>query len=180
MLGGIQVGRQSLTPGGDEIVFRAICMNLKHKRWGLLGKFSSSSLTNSFVNRVIQQFQMSPQLALDFFNWVMQQKSSPQWLESYSTMVHVLVNARRFEDALSIMRILMDQRKRALMQWNSYGGILVNSFEICYSSPALFDTLVRACMLIRATEDIYIVIEKLRMKGYLISIHAWNNIGIHS
>ena len=47
---------------------------------------------------------------------------------------------------------------------------LFNSFKICYSSPAMFDTFVRACTLIRATEDIYIVIEKLRMKGYLISI----------
>lgn len=91
-------------------------------------------------------------------------------------MVHVLVNARRFEDTLSIMRTLMEKKGTSTMELME---ALVNSFEISNSSLVVLDTLVRLCTPIRATEDIYIVIKKLRMKEYLISIHHWNNFLNH-
>lgn len=49
---------------------------------------------------------------------------------------------------------------------------LVNNYDACFSSSAVFDALIRTCTALGATDDAYNVIKKLRSRGYWISIHA--------
>ncbi|KAF8407457.1 hypothetical protein HHK36_006590 [Tetracentron sinense] len=56
---------------------------------------------------------------------------------------------------------------------------LVDRYETCLSSPAVFDALVRACTQIGATGDAYRVIKKIRLEGCWVTIHAWNNFLNH-
>ncbi|KAK2644491.1 hypothetical protein Ddye_019686 [Dipteronia dyeriana] len=161
------VGRHFANPSREDIVFRAICVNLRQRKWKVLDQMAPS-LTNSLVSRVVCEFRKSPKLALEFYNWVEESKGFSKTLESSCAIVHVMTDSRRFDDALSIMGNLMHV---------SFGGFarLVDVYELCESTPAVFDALVRACTQIGATEGAYEVIKKLRVDGCWVSIHAWNN-----
>jgi hypothetical protein len=82
---------------------RKICGNLKKSRWKIL-KQVSPSLTDSLVCHVIHKFQNSSQLALEFYNLVGGKKRFSHSLESLlCTVIQLLVNPRRFDDAMAIM-----------------------------------------------------------------------------
>jgi len=165
------VGKQFSNPNTEDIFFRAICVNLKQRRWKLLEQMSPS-LTNSLVCRVIHEFRDLSQLALEFYNWVGEKKRFSHSLESCCTVIQLLVNSRRFDDALAIMGNLMCES--GVPPLEVLEG-LINSYEGCDSSPAVFDALVRACTQFGATDGAYEVIMKLRMEGVWVTIHAWNN-----
>ncbi|KGN64520.1 hypothetical protein Csa_013473 [Cucumis sativus] len=103
---GFHTGKKLLSPSTEDIICKAICVNLKQRRWKFLEQLSPS-LTNSLVCRVIREFRNSPQLALEFYNWVEARDNFSHSLESRCTLVHVLVNSRNFNDALSIMESLI-------------------------------------------------------------------------
>ncbi|KAA8520070.1 hypothetical protein F0562_014326 [Nyssa sinensis] len=172
---GFHVGKHFSNPSTEDIVFKAICVNLRQRKWKLVDQMSSS-LTDSIVSRVIREFRTSPELALEFFKWVGEYKSFSHSLESYCTVIHVLVNSRRYVDALSLMKNLMQTKGYSPLEVLE---TLVDSYEMCLSSPAVFDSLVRACTQIGATEGAFDVIKKLRMEGFGVSIHAWNNFLNH-
>lgn len=73
---GLHLGKQFSCPNSEDIVFRAICVNLKHRRWKFLDQVFPS-LTNALVSRVVGEFQNSPQLALEFYDWVGEKKGFP-------------------------------------------------------------------------------------------------------
>lgn len=54
-------------------------------------------------------------------------------------------------------------------------GGLIDSYKICNSNPAVFDALVRTCTRLGSLEGAYDVIKKLRLEGFWVTIHAWNN-----
>ena len=85
-------------------------------------------------------------------------------------MIHLLVESRRFDDALSIMASLMSK----LSPLQVLSG-LVRSYEPCGSSPDVFDTLVRACTQNGDAEGACEVIEQVRAEGFNVSVHALNN-----
>ncbi|KAJ6333837.1 hypothetical protein OIU77_009677 [Salix suchowensis] len=157
------------------LFFRAICFNLKQRRWSFLEK-NLPSLTNAIASRVLCEFQNSPQLALEFYNWVGDKKSVLHSLESSCSVIHVLVNSRRYDDALSLMGNLMTVNGLSPLEVLE---ALNNSYGICESSPAVFDALVRACTQIGATVGAYEVIMKLQIEGCCVTIHAWNNFLSH-
>ncbi|XP_048442456.1 pentatricopeptide repeat-containing protein At1g11710, mitochondrial-like [Pyrus x bretschneideri] len=139
----------------------------------------SLTLTSSLVSRVVREFRNSPQLALEFYNWVRTNQSCcPQFLDSSCTLIHVLINSRRYDDALSLMESLMGEE--GLPPLVVLEGLVTSYDEGCgFSSPAVFDALVRACTRLGATDGAYEVIKKLRLDGYWVSIHAWNNFLNH-
>ncbi|KAJ6978469.1 hypothetical protein NC653_026776 [Populus alba x Populus x berolinensis] len=55
------LGKSILNPISEDVVFRAICVNLKQRRWNFLEK-NLASLTNALVSRVVCEFQNTPQL----------------------------------------------------------------------------------------------------------------------
>ncbi|KAA0056855.1 pentatricopeptide repeat-containing protein [Cucumis melo var. makuwa] len=168
---GFRTGKKLLSPSTEDIIYKAICVNLKQRRWKFLEQVSPS-LTNSLVCRVVREFRNSPQLALEFYNWVEARDNFSHSLESCCTLVHVLVNSRNFNDALSIMESLMLKNGKSPLE--VLGG-LMNSYEICNSNPAVFDALVRTCTQLKSVEGAYDVIRKLRLEGFWVTIHAWNN-----
>ncbi|KAF9672066.1 hypothetical protein SADUNF_Sadunf11G0001900 [Salix dunnii] len=169
------LGNSILNPISEDVVFRAVCVNLKQRRWSFLEK-NLPSLTNALVSRVLCEFQNSPQLALEFYNWVGDKKSVLHSLESSCSVIHVLVNSRRYDDALSLMGNLMTVNGLSPLEVLE---ALNNSYGICESSPAVFDALVRACTQTGATVGAYEVIMKLQIEGCWVTIHAWNNFLSH-
>lgn len=168
------LGKSILNPISEDVVFRAICVNLKQRRWNFLEK-NLASLTNALVSRVVCEFQNTPQLVLEFYNWV-GEKSVLHSLEISCSVIHVLVNSRRYDDALSLMGNLMTVNGLSPLEVLE---ALNNSYGICESSPAVFDALVRACTQIGATVGAYEVIKKLQIEGCWVTIHAWNNFLSH-
>ncbi|MED6210959.1 hypothetical protein PIB30_069083 [Stylosanthes scabra] len=166
-------GKRFSNPGSGDIVFRAICVNLKHRRWSVLERLSPK-LTSSLVSRVVCEFQNSPLLALDFYNWV--GGLFPHSLDSCCALVHVLVKSRKFDEALFLLRNLITEGGTPPLVLLE---VLVESYQRCCSSIAAFDTLVRACTQVGATEGAYDVICNLRRRGCSITIHAWNNFLNH-
>ncbi|KAK7258017.1 hypothetical protein RIF29_32394 [Crotalaria pallida] len=160
-------------PSAQDIVFKSICLNLKHRRWNVLDQLSPK-LTTSLVNRVVSEFQNSPHLALDFYNFVGQ--LFPHSLDSCCTLVHVLVKSRRFNDALFLMQNLITEEGTPPMELLE---ALIETYDKCSSSIAVFDALVRACTQAGATEAAYDVIRKLRTRGCCVTVHAWNNFLSH-
>ncbi|KAL4398181.1 hypothetical protein S245_002849 [Arachis hypogaea] len=163
-------GKRFLNPSSGDIVFRAICVNLKHRRWSVLERLSPK-LTSSLVSRVVCEFQNSPQLALDFYNWVGGLFSHS--LDSCCTLVHVLVKSRRFDEALFLLKNLITEEGTPPLVLLE---VLIESYRRCCSSIAAFDALVRACTQVGATEGAYDVIYNLRSRDCFITIHAWNNV----
>ncbi|XP_061345531.1 pentatricopeptide repeat-containing protein At1g11710, mitochondrial [Gastrolobium bilobum] len=166
-------GKRFSNPSAEDIVFRAVCVNLKHRRWSVLEQLSPK-LTNFVVNRVVCEFQNSPQLALEFYNWV--GELFPYSLDSCCTLVHVLVKSRRFDEALFLMRNLITQEGTPPLELLE---ALIESYGNCSSSSAVFDALVRACTQAGATEGAYHVICELRTRGCWVTVHAWNNFLNH-
>ncbi|XP_020967175.1 pentatricopeptide repeat-containing protein At1g11710, mitochondrial-like isoform X3 [Arachis ipaensis] len=166
-------GKRFLNPSSGDIVFKAICVNLKRKRWSVLERLSPK-LTSSLVSQVVCEFQNSPQLALDFYNWV--GGLFPHSLDSCCTLVHVLVKSRRFHEALFLLRNLIAEDGTSPLVVLE---VLIESYQRCCSSIAAFDSLVRACTQVGATEGAYDVIYNLRSRGCFITIHAWNNFLNH-
>ncbi|KAM1251825.1 hypothetical protein ACFX2J_039904 [Malus domestica] len=175
---GLHASKQFLPPNSDNIVFEAICVNLRQRRWKFLDQISPT-LTGSLVSRVVREFRNSPQLALEFYNWIRRNQSCcPQFLESSWTLIHVLIDSRRYDDALSLMESLMGEE--GLPPLVVLEGLVTSYDEGCGCSiPAVFDALVRACTQFGATDGAYEVIKKLRLDGYWVSIHAWNNFLNH-
>lgn len=168
---GFHTGKKLLSPSTEDIICKAICVNLKQRRWKFLERVSPS-LTNSLVCRVVREFCNSPQLALEFYTWVEARDNFSHSLESCCTLVHVLVNSRNFDDALSIMETVMLKNGKSPLE--VLGG-LIDSYKICNSNPAVFDALVRTCTRLGSLEGAYDVIKKLRLEGFWVTIHAWNN-----
>ncbi|KAM2263885.1 hypothetical protein ACFXTI_040121 [Malus domestica] len=175
---GLHASKQFSPPNSDNIVFEAICVNLRQRRWKFLDQISPT-LTGSLVSHVVREFRNSPQLALEFYNWIRRNQSCcPQFLESSWTLIHVLIDSRRYDDALSLMESLMGEE--GLHPLVVLEGLVTSYDEGCgCSSPAVFDALVRACTRFGATDGAYEVIKKLRLDGCWVSIHAWNNFLNH-
>ena len=144
---GFHVGKQFTNPSTEDIIFKAICVNLRQRRWKFLDQMTTS-LTNMIVDRVVWEFRNSPQLALKFFNWVGKNQGFSHSLKSYCIVIHFMVNSRKYDDALFHMKYLMQQK--GYLPLEVLGG-LVGSSETCLSSPAagLALKLVPATVLMR-------------------------------
>lgn len=95
--------------------------------------------------------------------------------EASFVMVHLLVESRRYDDALSIMVSLMSVEGRLKLSPLDVLSGLVRSYEACGSSPDVFDSLVRACTQSGDAEGAREVIERARAEGFKVSVHALNN-----
>ncbi|KAJ0256809.1 Pentatricopeptide repeat-containing protein [Hirschfeldia incana] len=159
-------------PEPEDILFTALCLNLKQRRWNTLHQLSST-LTTPLVSRVLLQFRTSPKLALEFHNWFLGNNPNP--FEASCVMVHLLVESRRYDDALSIMVKLMSAEGGVKLSPLDVLSGLVRSYEACGSSPDVFDSLVRACTQSGDAQGAWEVIEKARAEGFRVSVHALNN-----
>lgn len=89
----------------------------------------------------------------------------------------MLVNSRRFDDALFLIRNLISEEGTHPLELLE---ALIETYQTCSnSSTAVFDALVRACTQVGDTEAAYDVIYKLRTQGFWVTIHAWNNFLNH-
>ncbi|GER52946.1 pentatricopeptide repeat-containing protein [Striga asiatica] len=163
--------------GAEDIIFKAVCVNIRQKKWTFLDRLSSE-LSNSLHSRVIREFRSSPQLLLEFYQRIGGQKSVSCSLESCCIMIHVTVGSKNYEDALNLTKQLMIFKGHTPLDISE---ALINSRnEGGFSNSSVFDTLVRACSEIGSTNDAYEVIKRLGVeKGYWVSIHAWNNFLSH-
>ncbi|KAJ8556150.1 hypothetical protein K7X08_022908 [Anisodus acutangulus] len=87
-----------------------------------------------------------------------------------------MVNCKNYDDALFLMKELMIRRGYSPLEILE---VLLDTFASRFTCDAVFDTLVRACTELGASEGAYSVIEKLRTEGLFVSIHAWNNFLNH-
>ncbi|KAL0398769.1 UNVERIFIED_CONTAM: ATP synthase gamma chain, chloroplastic [Sesamum radiatum] len=172
---GLHFAKQSTRPSAEDIIFRAVCVNIRQKKWKFLDQLSSS-LTNSLLSRVFLEFQSSPQLLLEVYRRVGGQKAILDSLESCCILIHVLVDQRNYDEAVCLMKELMMSKGYLPLEVLE---ALINCLSVCSPSSAVFDALIRACTQIGATESAYGVIKKLRMENHWVSIHAWNNFLNH-
>lgn len=172
---GFHLGTHFTSPVAEDIIFKAVCVNVKQKKWNFVEQLSST-LTNSFICRVLREFQRSPNLVLEFY----QRTRAREWfldsLESCCILIHAMVDRRNFDDVLCLMKKMMISKGYLPLEISE---ALVNSYDASFSSSAIFDALIRTCTELGVTEDAYVVIQKLRSRGYWISIHAWNNFLNH-
>ncbi|CAH8372175.1 unnamed protein product [Eruca vesicaria subsp. sativa] len=172
LLRSFHVAKKFSNPEPEDILFSALCLNLRQRRWNTLHQLSST-LTNPLVSRVLLQFRTSPKLALEFHNWVLENNNNVANLSEASfVMIHLLVESRKFDEALLIMLSLMEGGK--LSPLDVLSG-LVRSFQVCGSCPDVFDSLVRACTQKGDVEGAWDVIEQTRVEGFNVSVHALNN-----
>jgi hypothetical protein len=125
---------------------RAICVNLKDRRWKLLEQMSSS-LTNSFLFLFLEQTyqfinmpchsQISElvTVSLEFYNWVGDKMRFQHSLESCCTIIQLGDLMMPWQ--LAIMGNLMCES--GVPPLEVLDG-LINSFEGCDSSPAYEST----------------------------------------
>jgi len=126
------VAKKFSNPEPEDILFSALCLNLRQRRWNTLHQFSSS-LTNPLISRVLREFRSSPKLALEFYNWVLRSNTvakSENRFEASCVMIHLLVGSRRFDDALSIMANLMSVEGEKLSPLHVLSG-LIRSYQAC-------------------------------------------------
>ncbi|XP_073302453.1 uncharacterized protein [Primulina huaijiensis] len=172
---GFHLGNHFTSPVAEDIIFKAVCVNVKRKKWNFVDQLSST-LTNSLICRVFREFQRSPNLVLEFHQRTRVREGLLDSLESCCILIYAMVNHRNFDDALCLMKKLIISKGYFPLEISE---ALVNSYDACFSSSAVFDALIRTCTELGATEDAYVVIEKLRSRGFWISIHAWNNFLNH-
>ncbi|CAA7037784.1 unnamed protein product [Microthlaspi erraticum] len=167
-------------PDPENILFSALCLNLKQRRWNTLNQFSPS-LTNPLISRVLRELRTSPKLALEFYNWVLENQtpaanSSENRFEASCVMIQLLVDSRKFDDALSIMTNLMSVEGGNLSPLQVLSGLIRNHQACCDSTSLdVFDSLVRACTQNGDAEGASKVIEQARAEGFCVSLHALNN-----
>ncbi|KAL1537330.1 pentatricopeptide repeat-containing protein, mitochondrial [Salvia divinorum] len=168
---GLHFCKKFTSPGAEDIVFKAICVNISQKKWKFLEQFSST-LTTTLLPRIFQEFRSSPRLLLEFYQRVGGVGTVLCSLESCCILIHVMVECKNFDDALRLMKEMMISKGYSPLEVLE---ALIRSSAGGFLSSAVFDALVRACTQIGATEDAYEVIEKSRIGGIHVSIHAWNN-----
>ncbi|KAG6486545.1 hypothetical protein ZIOFF_055122 [Zingiber officinale] len=165
----------------SQAVLQSIFLNLRHRKWNFLQQFSSCLADPLLVRQVLFRCRSSPRLALEFFDWLSsEQKKSkdvtPPDLDTLSFLIHVLVSAKMFDEALCIMRQLMQERGIPVLELLD---ALARSRKRYGGSRDAYDAIVRCCTQIGAGKDAYLVIRTLRARGVWVSIHACNNLLNH-
>nr|QQL93817.1 pentatricopeptide repeat protein [Lycium chinense] len=171
----LHLGKQFTTPNTKEILFKAICVNLRERKWKFLDQMSSS-LTNSVLPRVFREFRSSPNVVLELYRRISASKSVLNCLETCCIVIHTMVNCKNYDDALFLMKELMIRRGYSPLEILE---VLLDTYDVSFTCDAVFDTLVRACTELGASDGAYSVIKKLSMEGYFVSVHAWNNFLNH-
>ncbi|GAA0149032.1 hypothetical protein LIER_08309 [Lithospermum erythrorhizon] len=173
---GLHLGKQLANPSAEHILVSAIRVNIRQKKWKFVDKlFISNSImarSPSMIARVFQEFRSSPGVLLEIFDRIRASDSSVllSSLECCSVMIHVLVNSKKYDDAMFLMKELMIAK--GYMPLEVLEGLVDSSLD---EGVAVFDALVRACTQMGKTEGAYEVMHKLRMENIWVSIHAWNN-----
>ncbi|XP_047954890.1 pentatricopeptide repeat-containing protein At1g11710, mitochondrial isoform X2 [Salvia hispanica] len=168
---GLHFCKKFTPPGAEDIIFKAICVNISQKKWKFLDQVSSS-LTTTLLTRIFQELRSSPCLLLEFYQQVGGVDTVSCSLESCCILIHVMVERKNFDDALCLMKELMISKGYSPLEVLE---ALIHSSAGVSPSRAVSDALVRACTQIGATQDAYEVIKKSRIGGIRVSIHAWNN-----
>ncbi|KAI3680528.1 hypothetical protein L6452_35300 [Arctium lappa] len=169
----LHFGKHFKHPNPEDIIFHSICINLRQQKWKSLHQIPPSNLTNSLLIRLISQFRMSPHLILGFYNRVLAQTHFTPSLQSICTLIHVMINCKRYDDALDFINKLLK-----LMGYSHLEVLdgLWDSYDDDISSPHVFDSLIRVCTSLDDINSAYEVILNLRTeKGFRVSVHAWNN-----
>ncbi|KZV37174.1 pentatricopeptide repeat-containing protein mitochondrial [Dorcoceras hygrometricum] len=172
---GFHLGNHFTSPIAEDIIFKAVCVNVQRKKWNFVDQLSST-LTNSLIYRVLREFRRSPNIVLEFHQRIRAGECLLDSLGSCCILIHAMVDRRNFDNALCLMKKLMVSKGYYPLEISES---LVDSYDACFSSTAVFDALIRTCTELGAIEEAYVVIEKLRTRGYWISVHAWNNFLNH-
>lgn len=100
-------------------------------------------------------------LALKFLNWVIQQPGLQlnHLTHIFCITTHVLVRARMYDSAKSILRHLSQMG----VGTNSVFSALMNTYPLCNSNPAVFDLLIRVLVRDKVVED---AVETFRLMGF--------------
>ena len=145
---GFHLAKQFANPSAEDIIFKAICVNLRQKKWNLLDKMLPS-LTSSVVSRVFHEFQRSPPVVLEFYNRIGGYKFILDSSSCCGIVIHVMVNCRKYDDALFLMKELMMARGCSPF---TVLEILLNSYDSVFSRSAVLEALVGVCTQIGSTK----------------------------
>ncbi|PHT35653.1 hypothetical protein CQW23_23353 [Capsicum baccatum] len=167
----IHLGKHFSTPNTEEILFKSICVNLRERKWRFLDQLLPS-LKDSVLPRVFHEFRSSPNVVLELYQRISTSRSVLSSLETCCIVIHTMVNCKNYNDALFLMKELMISRGYSPLDILE---VLLDTYDVSFPCDAVFDTLVRACTELGASDGAYGVIEKSRMEGFFVSVHAWNN-----
>ncbi|KAF3677453.1 ATPase, F1 complex, gamma subunit protein [Capsicum annuum] len=167
----IHLGKHFSTPNTEEILFKSICVNLRERKWRFLDQLLPS-LKDSVLPRVFHEFRSSPNVVLELYQRISASRSVLSSLETCCIVIHTMVNCKNYNDALFLMKELMISRGYSPLDILE---VLLDTYDVSFPCDAVFDTLVRACTELGASDGAYGVIEKSRMEGFFVSVHAWNN-----
>ncbi|KAL3627486.1 hypothetical protein CASFOL_028849 [Castilleja foliolosa] len=169
----LHIGPKLASPGAEDILFKALCVNIRQKKWKILNQLSSN-LTNTLLSRIFREFQASPGLLLEIYQRIGEHKAISHSLNSCCITIHIMVGRKKYDDALSLMEQLMISKGHAAFE---IFEALINTGSV--SNIPVFDTLVRACTRNGLTDDAYELIKRLRIDSCWVSIHAMNNFLNH-
>ncbi|KAK7842291.1 pentatricopeptide repeat-containing protein, partial [Quercus suber] len=113
-------------------------------------------------------------LALKFLNWVIKQ---PGLELNHLTHIlcittHVLVRARMYDSAKSILRHLSQMG----IGTNSVFGAVMDTYPLCNSNPAVFDLLIRVYIRERMVRDAVETFYLMGFRGFRPSVFTCNMI----
>ncbi|KAI4370986.1 hypothetical protein MLD38_019270 [Melastoma candidum] len=172
---GFRAGRCFSEADAEDILAKALSVQLRQRKWKPVERLLQNS-GSSLVTRVIREVWDSPQLALEFYWWIVKDKRVPFSLEVSCAVLNVLVRGEKFDDALRLMETLICAEGISPLEISEE---LLRSYDTRLCSPAVFDALIRMCGQLGATEDAYRLICKLRLKNIKVTVHAWNNFLSH-
>ncbi|EPS59350.1 hypothetical protein M569_15456, partial [Genlisea aurea] len=172
-------GIHSARPSAEDIIFKAVCVNLRQRKWNFLIRMSQS-LTSSLLSRVLLEFRSCPGLLFEFSEKIRGHKAILDSLDSCCLLVIFLVEQRKHDRATSLIKELIQSKGYLSLE------ILKALMEAArrppygfFPSNAVLDALVTSCTEMGATESAYDVIKKMREEKFRIPIHAVNNFLSH-
>lgn len=113
-------------------------------------------------------------LALKFLKWVVKQPGLEltHITHLYCITTHILVRARMYDCAKSILKYLPDMGLGS----SSVFDALMDTYPLCNSSPAVFDLLIRVYVRMGAADDALEAFRLMRSRGFRPSVCTCNMI----
>lgn len=113
-------------------------------------------------------------LALRFLEWVVKRQDLEftQITYLYCITVHILVRARMYDCARSILMNLLGRCSIS----SSVFSALMDTYCMCNSNPGVFDLLIRVYVRKGATKDALNIFRLMGFRGFLASVFTCNMI----
>ncbi|WOG84456.1 hypothetical protein DCAR_0103639 [Daucus carota subsp. sativus] len=110
--------------------------------------------------------------ALKFFHWAALNFEIQHSPFDYCVTIHILAHAKLVKDAQALLESVIVKTSSGIMVLD----LLFDSYEICESTPFVFDLFVQSCAKLKMIDDAVSACELLDKKGFNLSVISYNTL----